>query len=460
MVVELGQMASIVLDYHFGWRWLLPAVDGDRIFCVGLTADEKQWWAQMQLPWVITDKDDHADGLLVALDRVDTESIVDHTNSVLPHWVCAYGFGEEVSQFRSKLRGFAIVREYALLPGSNPRVVVPLSSPRSVERGLRLHRPGRWMVRLGLLVARGLARLGYYGLLRRRVLLVASRESVAMPQGLVQGDLPVLIPSTPSDFVLYLGTADDNRKTVVLPLADTPPMVILKVAESTKACKALENESQALIAMSQTSLAERVPKLIGLKKTSGGLTLMQEYREQRSISQSHLNAAVKDFLVGMSGIGCEQVPIEEWFPIYQDHVFAELTAEVRAAAVILRKRLEDFAENDGLVWVHRCHGDLAPWNCAWSDKGLFVFDWEESREKDLGFGDAFYYSISPYVHVHKEPDVKKVLVKTLHFAGDMASQSGLDKVDVRVYLALWLIARVNLANLYGELLVFLERDWR
>lgn len=143
-----------------------------------------------------------------------------------------------------------------------------------------------------------------------------------------------------------------------------------------------------------------------------------------------------------------------------------LSRAAESAASKLWSRLTGLANEKKQICLHRCHGDFAPWNCAWTDRGLFVFDWEESREQGLALGDAFYYVLSPFVHVQKNPDAGKVLAMAVEFATDVSTRSGLCagltprcETDVRVYLALWLLDRLNLSPFYGELAVRLERSW-
>ncbi|MCF6237091.1 MAG: aminoglycoside phosphotransferase family protein [Gammaproteobacteria bacterium] len=449
-----------LLDYRFGWRWLLPVAGGDKVISAGLNADEQEWWMQASSFTLIPSEDETADGWLVALDSIDLDSINAHIYATKPSWLCAWGSGAEIAQLRSNLQVFSSIREYALLPETNSRVVVPLSSPHFAVAGLCLHRPGRWAARLGLMVARGLAQFGYYGLLRRRVLLIATRDINALPQGLAQSELLVTEPGSHSDYVLYLGTPDDNRKTVVLPLGDEPSSQILKVAESPKACLALQNESQALISMSQTPLAEYVPKLIDLINNRGQITLVQEYRTRRSVAKFRMDAAVMDFLVNLSQVERKQVALLVWLPTLPDNSSdVEMLDEVRRSAAKLRTHLDELAKNGAKVWLHRCHGDFAPWNCSWSDKGLFVFDWEESVGESLALDDAFYFVLSPFIHVNSKVNVKKALEAVLCFASKVMIKQGFDAENIKLYLAIWLLNRLLQGSIYGELVVCLEKKW-
>ena len=239
MLGEVVSNLSSLLDYRFGWRWLLPDRLGDLTVSFGLSADEQQWWAQTQSLKLVTSHEENFDGCLIALDSADPDAIANQVNSATPCWLCAWGSGASVSRLRSSLHGFGSVREYALLPAGNPRVVVPLSSPMNALAGLRLHRPGRWLARLGLLVASGFARLGHYGLLRRNVLLIATREKEAVSQGAVQAGVYATSLSGYADYALYLGTPDDNRKTVVLPLGIAATIRDFEECRNTKATSSI-----------------------------------------------------------------------------------------------------------------------------------------------------------------------------------------------------------------------------
>jgi len=136
-----------------------------------------------------------------------------------------------------------------------------------------------------------------------------------------------------------------------------------------------------------------------------------------------------------------------------------LPADVADACCTLCERLQDQAESGERILLHRTHGDFAPWNCAWTSQGLFVFDWEESRENGLALGDAFYYSVAPALLVQRNASAIKTLQTVFGFADQVVEAGGM-KLDIRIYLALWLLPRAGYAKLYGELCVLLAQRWR
>lgn len=459
MAAKNVSSVETALDFQFGWRWLLPAQNGQHISYVGLDAAELQWWqtahevvCQSGLGSGLA-----AESLFVALDPLNqTQVFAQLANSELG-LVCVWGSGQAVQRLRSQLRGFGAVHEYALLPAGNPRVVVPLSSPRAAVAGLCLHRPGRWVAKVGMMVARILAYCGNYILLRGKVLLIATRVANTVPQGALQAGLDAALHGAHSDFALYLGTPDGNRKTVVLPVGDGTPALILKVAATPTARAALQNEASVLALLAGTPLTTRVPKLFGLKDAGVRLTLTQEYRQRQAVDTGVMQGAVLDFLTDLSVLGRDQIALANWLqPQVGDHALG-----LEKAGAKLRTRIEASATSGTQIWLHRNHGDFAPWNCSWTAQGLFVFDWEESRARRLALDDAFYYVLSPFVHVHKKPNAQKALVLALQFGGKLCSRMAATgaAADVRLYLALWLLGQLGDSDFYSELLGCLEQDW-
>jgi hypothetical protein len=453
-------MADATLDYQFGWRWLLPVAAGGRIRLYGFTSEEERFWrgALPALDW--TADGDRADVLLVEGMRCMSQAMPSRTSIRDAQVVCMLVRRSQVRHWRTVLHeSFPQVREYGLLPSGNPRVVVPLSSTRHATAALSLHRPGRWVARFGLMLARMLAVIGNFELLRGCVLLIATRSPEFIPNGAVQAELPARFGQQAMDYALYLGTPDENRKTVVLPLGDSSPRTIHKVASTPTARAALNNEASALSALSHSPLSTYVPRLDGLVSSDAAVTLYQEYRPRLHIGQRKLDAAVVAFLGRLMLLGRKSMPLSELLASLPADSNVSLPIEVDVACRALRERLQLLAVSGAEVWVHRTHGDFAPWNCAWTDQGLFVFDWEESREQGLALGDAFYYAIAPALLVQPNANAAKTLDTSLRLADRVVEASGVELVS-RVYLAFWLLGRVAQADLYGELIVLLERSWR
>ncbi len=440
---------------------MLPITDCRSCRLCGFEPEDQQLWADM-VPGVGRLSDGpHADLWLVNADRWVNDTPPGSLDVGLARVVCVVGCRKKVIPWRQALsKTFPLLREYALLPSANPRVVVPLSSSRAAMAALGLHRPGRRLARLGVRVALLLARMGNYSLLRSRVLLIASSNPAALPVGAEQSAIATHIDETNLDYALYLGTPDDNRKTVILPLGKSEPVTLIKVATTSRARAALKKEGLALAVLGKTPLASAVPRLGSVVEQEGTVTLYQEYRQRRAVSGRKTATALASFLGVLSGIGRDSRPLEYAL----DGLPRDMEADVpvRCAAVFrgLSDRLRKLSQSGEVVWYHHAHGDFAPWNCTWTRQGLFVFDWEESKKQDLAFSDAFYYVVAPALHVQGKPDAHQTVMAALHLARRAADAGGLDWVDLRIYLALWLIQRAGNAVFYKDMLQSLASDWR
>lgn len=430
-----------ILDFRFGWRWLLPSQCGGAVSFHGLSAVESEYLSDVLAPIVVRSQSD-------AFSTAGLEAA---------QVVCVRADRASGAYWDARMKQSLLhVREYALLPAGNPRVVVPLSSSHLVVAALGMHRAGSLSARLGVAVARFLARLGNFWLLRSQILLIATRDPGLLPMGAMRGELTACLNKVPVDYVLYLGTANDNRKTVVLPLGNSVPRLILKVAETAKARASVQNEAAVLELLSRSSIANYVPKLGRLVESNKTITLYQEYRPRQQVSPRKMRVAVVEFLACLSRLTRHSMPLPNYLGKSIEILPSSLMSDAYESVLA---RLDACAATGTQIWLHRNHGDFAPWNCAWTDRGMFVFDWEESREQTLALGDAFYYAIAPALHIQRRPSAKKTLNMALFLAGQVAAAGGLGNLDIRLYLALWLLERVSTAALYGKMLVLLERDW-
>lgn len=435
-------MTRAELDYRFAWRWLLPSASGcGRL--VGFDERAACFW-QESLPDVDWSQPEQLPNLLLVeagagLNPAALTPGLAHTDVV-----AVVAPGALADRWCRHLEAeLPYMREYGLLPASRPRMVVPLSSLQHAMMALSLHRPGRLLARMGVWVANLLARVGNYRALRRQVLLIATRNNAANPHGAQLAEVNEHLADRVDDFALYLGTLDDNRKTVVLPLGPGEPQTLLKVAASLRAREAVRNEATALRAMAHTSLAKQVPTVDALVEAPEALTLYQSYRARVWCPPSRLESAAVRFLRQLVDLEARQVPLAEVLSSLPAQVNAELSIPAQHAWVSLRTRLLAQAERGLHVHRHRGHGDFAPWNCAWTKQGFFVFDWEESHPQTLALGDAFYYSIAPRLHTRRGFHARKAVVSALRMAGRILKSGDMVELNTRAYFALWLMIRFN-----------------
>lgn len=411
-------MTHAALDYRFAWRCLLPAAAvanaGLRLF--GFTDDEAQFWrhwcAHQTGPVLGTvgalapEQAQAASLLLVDAERCPASAWPTAAELAQAAVVAVVADRAQGRLWRRALgAAFPAVSEFALLPAAQPRVVVPLSAPGHALAGLGLHRPGRWVARAGVSLARALAAHGHYGLLRGRVLLIAARSPQVPAAGALQAGLNSAPDGQPwQAFALYLGTPDDKRKTVVLPIGKTATSIILKIADTPKTHALLQNEALALKLLSHSTLSNSVPSYKGLISSGSSLTLYQEYRKRPlKFGPDQSMDSIICFLAELSLIG-------------------------RKSRVI-----------GGIsVTGHFCHGDFAPWNLQVDRSGIFVFDWEHSTQWAPAFADAFYFIVAPAVLIQKESNLSAIEGRAKLFAKQLAGASGFNDAKIDQYWELWL----------------------
>lgn len=446
-------------ERRFAWCWLLPAKH--RPVCIAGFDEEEGSFLRKNL----------FDGTVVQDPRAAHAWIVDADGECrtrngplspkISHnirWVAVVGSGRSVRGWRKRLaEDFAGIREYGLMPPSNPRVVVPLAPPRQTATALALHSPGRWFARGAQQFARALVQFGIFFPLRGRVLLIATREGHIWPAGAVHADVPAHLDGENWEYALYLGTPDANRKTTILPLGASAPDVIVKVGSSPESCMALRNEAAALTALGSTPVGSQVPEVKGIVENHHGLALYQEYRQRRRVPRRGMEPAVVDFLAELSLQNRRCRPLRDLLQEIAGTSRDASENNFRGEHVSLLRWLEARADRGEIVWEHRTHGDFAPWNCAWTDRGLFVYDWEDSRSLGLALSDAFYYAVAPAIHIQHRPDPSRTLKTALALAERVANRAGLHGVDLKIHLALWLTTRQAEHRLYGEIGKLLER---
>ena len=452
-----ARLTHPMLDYRYGWRWLLPLRDDDLLALIGFSDHEIAFWKQALLVGISVTEDATVATVWLVQDP-PMRGIPDQDFTRL-HTVCIIGSRSVVATWRKELVGrFAAIHDYALLPPHNPRVVIPLGAPDWTALALALHRPGRWRARLAVSLVKFLARIGFDWPLRSRSLCIASQSAHTWPQGARCAGLDRDRPEAPQDFALYLGNPSDHRKTVVLPLGGAR-QTILKCGESPQARAALRNEAAALKTLSQTPLASQVPVLLDLVERGCLLTLCQEYRARQALSKARLEGAVVAFLSELSRLGRRTRSLADVLEQSNLLTSFEARAAGQVAYAAVRERLDTLAAAGASVWGHRSHGDFAPWNCAWTDQGFFVYDWEESREWDVALGDAFYFVVAPAVHIARAPNPQAVETRALALAEAVVKTADLSVEELRMNWALWILLKAALqpTPLYQSLLTRLQR---
>ncbi|WP_386685006.1 hypothetical protein [Loktanella sp. R86503] len=357
------------LERLLGWNLLIPPCDGQTVYLDGLPLDAGSVWADMRDERIVT-----------TAREADLRVYWNHSPPVDP------GQGGWVAVGQGAAR-VPTAKAYALIPPSDPRLVLPLGNQKQLLRGLKMHRPGRKVARMAVWLLTLSVRLGMVWPLTRRVLWIDIANNRKLPTAI-------------ADSILYLGTADNNRKTTILPPDDNR---LLKHGIGALPIASLSREADALSFMGKTNLAGQVPQLINFSRESQFAVLTQEYRDPMPSDRKEYEQNVVKFLKDLSEIGAET--------------------------------------RDG-IFGHRCHGDFAPWNMMNTTNGFFVFDWEDSLEWAPALTDAFHFATAQYFHLGKEMNLDSLVEHALGFASKIGRLQGIDPKNIRPLWRRWLENRV------------------
>lgn len=316
------------------------------------------------------------------LVSVDADLLVEYGNCIQ----VTPGKKHPVAHSDTRFR-FEATRTYGLIPPNNPRLVLPLEHRAQLIRGLTMHRPGRPSARLAMLVLRCLAALGITAPLKRRKLVIHAGSPAST----------VIDP----DSVLYLGTEDPDRKTTIL---TSDICEIAKHGTGVLSEAALLREVNALTSLQDTIVAAQVPKLLSFNPMNNGKLLFQEYRRPLWATRRWVKNEAVQFLSRLSNINA--------------------------------------STRDGIPG-HRCHGDFAPWNMIRSDNGLFVFDWEKSRDWAPALTDAFYFVLAPTLHVQSREQLADAVRRAIRFGCRVARATDVNEDLVPTLWQLWVNSQNN-----------------
>ncbi len=462
-------------DYVYGWRWLLPVKEGDRLALQEFDAVDGGFWEQtfhgVSLVSnlsaadfvVLEDKKGFFSGRIKKFHQTHPTLSLQEEAGVLRlhHGMRGMAVLADGSASRWWMRytmdRFPIVKAYALIPPVTPRIVVPLGKASQTREALALHRPGRASARVIAAVLKTFASLGITRPLERKVLVIAQRAGRA-PWGAVHAGLNA---GSAAVYALYMGTPDDNRKTVAL-VMDGKRREVIKSGSSDRARAAVKNEAAALRRLADTPLSGSVPGILGFHEDSQQVSLRQEYGQRKAGTRRRIENAVVTFLAGLSEIDGKVKPLAKVLGEPTVISGMDQCKSVGMGYVVMR-RLGYLAESGKEVWGHLSHGDFAPWNCAWTKRGLIVFDWEESRSWDLGLSDAFYYRLAPALYIKgRKKKPSRIRRDALLFWERCAQQAGISTADRELYWALWLLQQIGMSSqgLFRELLADLEATWK
>lgn len=420
------------LDRRFGWRWLIPHGRGP-LAIVGFTDQEAAI-----LGGVLRTKSGTPDPWTGGTIVINADAVSEVSSGLSDrvrraNVVVLVGRRSGLADWKRHLVGCE-VRDYGLVPAKDPRVTVPLERGSWTSQALALHRPGRPVARAAVWFASQLARLGIAGPLFTHRLQIASREQHHAPRDDAGAWLarPSLVRG--EDYAVYLGTPETSRKTVVLPLGARDEDRVVKIGQTAQARELVAREAANLTWLANTTLAARVPRVLDYGETEDGIVLHLEYRRRRAVRKARLRAAVVPFLSELGATDSDEVRLTEW--LGRAKVLSNRHEVSRLDAVI-----ERVASRGAMLRLQRTHGDFTPWNCSWTDKGFFVFDWEESQPHQVASSDAFSYVLAPASLIRGYANPRAAVAEALRFARVVAGSRSTSTAQTTIQLAAWLMLR-------------------
>ncbi|WP_415356587.1 phosphotransferase [Halioglobus sp. Uisw_031] len=451
---------AALLDYRFAWRWLLPLCFEHKKELYGFTEKEVEFWQSAHQYDAFPSEPNGAE-VSIIVDNQLPEFIQKDTLDRVESY-CVMGSADVIAAWARWDSGtFTTVHEYGLLEPKNPRLAVPLGDRQWTSEALSLHRPGRIIARAAMCMLKLCSQFGFDKPLRKKVLRIAVKGADVLPSGAYSLGLDLATSAAMGDFALYFGAEGKKRKTVILPLGSAQTS-ILKYGESVAARKSLLNEAAALKSLSNTALVTRVPRLLELSNANGQVTLHQSYRARVWAPVRRLKTSASDLLADLSKLNRQELGLEEVLSKIEARFPQGINSQLSDDVAVVKAQLNVLAVTGRSIIGHRSHGDFAPWNISWTKQGLFVFDWEDSKEWDVALGDAFYLVVAPAVQIAGRLSIKDLEMRALSFGRKLSAAAGLGIDDIRVYWSLWLLDRMGMQPhaVYSQLIARLASTWK
>jgi hypothetical protein len=310
-------------------------------------------------------------------------------------WACRLLFGADsrvVARRRggSAPAGFARAEAYLALPrAANPRLLVPLGSPRAAAAALaRNHDATSRKARLAKAALGAGLRIGLTQRVADRVDVFAdpALPAAERAQALLSEHLRVLYGRSDLEMAVILGVPRLNRKPVLQVLAADGTVVgYVKAAWNDLTGGLVRNEARVL-----ADLAKAAPRTF----TPPALVAAGPWGELELLAASALpNAARPDAaavfdppmpviaeIAGLWGRTMARLGCSPYWAGVRARLAAQAPSEILSRAV-------DWVESryGGLTMAFGAwHGDFTPWNMARIDGATYLWDWERAAPAPAG----------------------------------------------------------------------------
>jgi hypothetical protein len=320
-----------------------------------------------------------------------------------------------------------------LLPSKRaPRLLVPVGR-RAGAAALRTYgEPGS--VR-SMLATRALAAVIASGM---GGVVLRDRLCVGAPS--IQGLLSELVGQQ-VQVSLHLRADRANRKPVLQLLTRSGETVgFAKIGVSPLTSRLVRAERDALMLLSQADLASiTIPQLLHYGVWHGldvlVLSALPTWERRRPVTPATLAAAMRE-LAAVGGLRRETLAESGYLERLRGNL---ATADQGPEQAVLMQELDSLAPiaNATMLSFGSWHGDWAPWNMAYTGRGLMVWDWERFTSGVPEGFDALHYWLQTELKM-RHRDSRDAAARVIQDAPQVLSPFGIDAAAARVTAVLYL----------------------
>lgn len=242
-------------------------------------------------------------------------------------------------------------------------------------------------------------------------------------QRLYMSDLPALpveFPEAVGTVSYFTGTDGPHRKTAIQVMTRSGAIMgYAKLTRNPEIARYLSVEAKALERVGQMKLkSAAIPRLLGEGVVGGATLIVTDSR--RGKTTRVLNGLVPMHVSFLRELVARTKCSDDTETLANMFAQSAVGADNEWSQRFLRtSALVDRWEDD--IETSFAHGDFTPWNCFSDAGGLYVFDWEYSRDAaPVGF-DLVNFLLSRPARMSAPEENAKVLehLTEIHFAGNM-----------------------------------------
>ncbi|HEV3494968.1 MAG TPA: hypothetical protein VHA34_01315 [Actinomycetes bacterium] len=371
-------------------------------------------------------------------------------------WACRllFGSGGPVSVRRRgepAPAGFQRAEAYLVLPrAANPRLLVPLGSPRAAAAALaRNHDATSAKARLGRAALGAGLKVGVTQRLADRidVFVDPALSPAERPQHLLTEHLREIFGRPDVEMAVILGVPRLNRKPVLQVLASDGTVVgYVKAAWNDLTAGLVRNEARVLADLAAAKPATFVPPAFVAAGPWGDLELIAASALPNAARPDPAQVfdppmAVIAEIAGLWGRSTAPLAESPYWAGVRERLAGQTGSELLQRAVDWIERRHGHDEIAFGAW----HGDFTPWNMARLDGQTYVWDWERAAPAPAGL-DLLHFLFQGVCRF--EGRAPAAAVETCS-ERTPALLGALD-VPLESERALWLLYRLELLFRYDE----------